>query len=249
MTLSQSARENGWATFPADVWNEHKGSPVGPHRFWIHCVEKYGGPILEVGCGNGRWLLPLSERGPGCEAVGVDINEELIATARQRAQQRAEAGRQVNANFVVGDVVQLDLGRTFPLVIMTSWTFDILLTQDDQIAFLERVREHLRPGGAFAFNAPIPFHTHRAIVEKGVRWQMPARTNYPSGTYDPVSQVVTRRQYDAAPIQYRYTSLSEFQLLFRLTGFKLVEIYGDDEDMRPFTGRAGNDYTVIAERA
>ncbi len=55
--------------------------------------------------------------------------------------------------------------------------------------------------------------------------------------------------HNVHPIKLRHTSLSELELLFRLTGFRLVEIYGDDEDMRPFTGAADNEYTVIAERA
>jgi len=252
MALSQSARENGWRTFPADVWNEHKGEPVGPYRFWVHCLEKYGGPILEVGCGNGRWLLPLAEHGPGCEVVGVDINEALIATARRRAQETADAGRPVNATFVVGDIVQLDVGRAFPLVIMTSWTFQVLLTQEDQLAFLQQAREHLRPGGAFAFNLFIPFHRQRGLTEKDGLYHWPPNPNYHNGaprSYDPTSQVETMVEHNVHPIKLRHTSLSELELLFRLTGFRLAEVYGDDEDMRPFTGKCDNDYTVIAERA
>ena len=161
MALSQSARENGWMSYPADLWNERKPCPVGPHRFWVHCIEKYGGPILEVACGNGRWLIPLAERSPGYEVVGVDINSEFIATARRHVEERRADGVDLDATFLVGDIVHLDLGRTFPLAIMTSWTFCVLLTQDDQIAFLERVREHLRPGGAFAFNLCVPSWRHR----------------------------------------------------------------------------------------
>jgi len=252
MALSQSARENGWASYPADAWNEYKGGPVGPYRFWTHCLEKYGGPVLEVGCGNGRWLTPLAEHEAGCEVVGIDINESLIGTARQRVEQRRATGVELDATFLVGDIVQFDLGRTFPLAIMTSWTFQVLLTQDDQIAFFERVRRHLRPGGAFAFNLFIPFHRQRGLVAKDGVYQWPPDPAYHDGTprtYDPTLQIENMRDHNVHPIKLRHTSLSELKLLFRLTGFRLVEIYGDDEDMRPFTGTADNDYTVVAERA
>jgi len=42
--------------------------------------------------------------------------------------------------------------------------------------------------------------------------------------------------------------LSEFKLLFQLTGFEIVEMYGDDDDMRPFTGKNDNDYTIVVKR-
>ena len=252
MPLSQSAIENGWRSYPADAWNQRKPAPVGPHRFWTHCLDKYGSPILEVACGNGRWLFPLAQHGPGHQVVGVDINEALIATARRHAQQMADAGTPVDATFVVGDVVHLDLGRTFPLAIMTSWTFQVLLTQDDQVAFLQRLREHLRPGGAFAFNVFIPFHRQRGLTSEDGVYRWPPNPNYHSGaprTYDPTSQVETLVDHNVHPIKLRHTSLAELELLFRLTGFRLVEIYGDDEDMRPFTGRRDNDYTIVAQRA
>jgi SAM-dependent methyltransferase len=251
MKMSQSARENGWMSYPADRWNEHKPAPVGPHRFWTHCAERYGGPILEVACGNGRWLFPLAEHGPGYAVVGIDINPGFIASARQFAEKRADAGHAVDATFHVGDIVRLDLGRTFPLAIMTSWTFQVLLTQEDQLSFLERLREHLLPGGAFAFNLFIPFHRQRGLVEKDGLWQWPPNPDYHGGTprtYDPLAQIEAMNDHNVHPIKLRHTSLSELKLLFRPTGFRIVEIYGDDEDMRPFTGKRDNDYTILAER-
>jgi hypothetical protein len=44
------------------------------------------------------------------------------------------------------------------------------------------------------------------------------------------------------------TTLAELRLLFRVSGFEIVEMYGDADDMRPFTGKADEDYTLIAER-
>jgi len=46
----------------------------------------------------------------------------------------------------------------------------------------------------------------------------------------------------------RLTNLPELELLFRLTGFEIVETYADADDMRPFTGVCSDDYTVVAAR-
>ena len=133
MKLSHSARENGWMTYPVAMWNESKPAPLPmeEHPFWTQCAAKYGGPILEAACGNGRWLIPLAEYGPGYEAVGIDVNEGLVKSARRLVKEKRDGGSDISAEFMVGDIVDLDLGRKFPLAIMTSYTWSILLTQEN----------------------------------------------------------------------------------------------------------------------
>lgn len=58
------------------------------------------GPVLDLGCGTGRWSVELARR--GWDVVGVDVVPKAIRAARQRAQ---EAG--VDVDFVEGDVTQL----------------------------------------------------------------------------------------------------------------------------------------------
>ena len=202
-----------------------------------------------MACGNGRWLIPLAEL--RYEVVGVDINQGFITSAQRLVKERTAAGHKLNASFHVGDIVNLNLGRTFRLAIMTSYTFNVLLTQEDQLSFLQRLREHLLPGGAFAFNLFIPFHRQWGLIEKDGVYEWPPNPRYHGGalrTYDPVSQIEILPVEGLYPTKLRHTSLSELKLLFRLTGFEIAEMYGDDEDMRPFTGKADNDYTIIAER-
>ena len=67
-------------------------------------------------------------------------------------------------------------------------------------------------------------------------------------SYDPQTQIETMLAFGEHPIKGRHTSLSELQLLSRLTGFEITEMYGDAEDMRPFTGGPDNDYVIIVER-
>lgn len=57
-------------------------------------------PVLDLGCGTGRWSVELAQR--GWKVVGIDVVPRAIRAARQRAQ---DAG--VDASFVVGDVTEL----------------------------------------------------------------------------------------------------------------------------------------------
>jgi len=250
MRLSKSGRESGWIPYPVEIWDTSRP----PRRiedilFWRYCAEKYGDPILDLCCGNGRYAIPLAEL--GYEVLGVDINQGMISSAQRWAEKRSEAGHILKASFQVGDIVNLSLGRTFRLAIMPGWSFQVLLTQEDQVSFLRRLHKHLMPGGAFAFNLFIPFQRQRGLMEKDGVYEWPPDPSYHAGaprTYDPVSQVETLVESDVHPIRLRHTSLSELKLLFLLTEFEIAELYGDDEDMRPFTGKGDNDYTMVARR-
>ena len=46
-----------------------------PH--YLRAAKAYGGPILELGAGLGRTLLPLVDEGFNC--VGIEHNELMVA--------------------------------------------------------------------------------------------------------------------------------------------------------------------------
>lgn len=52
---------------------------------------------LDIGCGAGELSLALARGHPGSEVIGLDISEDLIAAARERA------GNLPNASFLVAD--------------------------------------------------------------------------------------------------------------------------------------------------
>jgi SAM-dependent methyltransferase len=96
-----------------------------------------GGAILDIGCGPG-WTSLLLARA-GFRVVGVDISERMIEIATERS-----ALENSPAEFVVGDMEDLDLGRgDFDGVLF----FDCLHHCPHYPAALKRACAHLRPGG------------------------------------------------------------------------------------------------------
>ena len=81
---------------------------AAPHlEWWYTRLAEAGelGPekrLLDLGCGTGRFTIPLAAR-TGCEAVGLDNSVEMLA----RAQAKDESGC---VAWVKGDLTQL----TFP---------------------------------------------------------------------------------------------------------------------------------------
>lgn len=240
MKESQSAWLNGWQSYPAERWNSERSvTLVHDVPFWEYCAQKYGDPILDVACGNGRVSIPLAEK--GYKVTGIDLNEGLIESAKEYLTKK---DGKLDVDFIVGDIVDFRIEKSFGLAIMPDWSFQVLLTQEDQLSFLRRLWSHLRPKGGFAFNFFIPFKRLLGAKPNNATFDMPQIGS--SCTFDPITQVEPDRKGEVE-IKIRHTTLSELELLFRITGFKIVEKYGDI-DRRPFSAKGDNDYMIITEK-
>ena len=101
--------------------------------------------VLDLGCGTGGHVLPLSER--GYEMTGVDMSQTMLDQAQRKAE---EAGS--GAVFLHGDVRDVEVGRTFDAVISMFAVMGYQATEDDLAAAFATARRHLEPGGLFLFD-------------------------------------------------------------------------------------------------
>lgn len=93
--------------------------------------------VLDAGCGTGRVALELARR--GVEAVGVDVDPSMLATARQRGPElRFEEADLADPGF--------DLGRTFDVVVMAG-NVPLFTPPGTQAAVVAGCARHVTPGG------------------------------------------------------------------------------------------------------
>jgi ubiquinone/menaquinone biosynthesis C-methylase UbiE len=124
----------------------HAAMPsLGPDaQFYETLAAEIGGPVLEVGCGTGRVLLPIAAR--GIECAGIDASPAMLDECRRKPGAGAIA-------LSCARMQSFDLGkRRFRLVYSAFRAFQHLETVDDQLACLARVRAHLEPDGVLAFD-------------------------------------------------------------------------------------------------
>lgn len=92
-----------------------------------------GRTVVDAGCGSGRAVAELAER--GAHAIGVDLNPEMIATARERC---------TTGEFHVGDACALPLATGS----VAGYRADkVLHTLDDPARAVAEARRVLAPGG------------------------------------------------------------------------------------------------------
>lgn len=91
--------------------------------------------VLDAGCGTGRVARELAHR--GVDVVGVDLDPDMLATARRRSPE---------LRWVEGDLAAVDLRRTFDVAVAAGNVM-ILLTPGTEGAVIANLAHHLRPGG------------------------------------------------------------------------------------------------------
>jgi SAM-dependent methyltransferase len=100
--------------------------------------------VLDVGCGSGSHLVGLAER--GFRGVGVDLSDEMVQVALDKARQSG-----LPLTFCQANLHGLPFPPLFDAVI-SFYVMSSFLNAVDFGMALQGVRKVLRPGGLFVFN-------------------------------------------------------------------------------------------------
>jgi len=129
-------------------------------KMYLGLAAKHGEPVLELGCGTGRLLIPLAAAGH--MVTGIDLSGDMLARCQEKLAAEGEATAE-RASLVQGDIRRFELGRKFNLIMAACNTILHCTTISDLLAVFARAREHLAPGGVFAVDFSIP--NVKAMIE------------------------------------------------------------------------------------
>jgi SAM-dependent methyltransferase len=232
--------------------------------FYVEMARAGNGPVLEVGCGTGRILLPCARA--GANVVGLDLSAPMLQVLRGSLA-RETADVQARVRVVEGDMRAFDLGERFGLITMPFRSFQHALTQEDQVATLRCVRRHLAEGARFVldlFNPSIPFlgdpaWAHLPISEP--QFEMPdgrkVTRSYRVVNRDFINQrqdveflmdVVApdgTAEHRAEVFTIRYLFRFEAQYLLEREGFEIEALYCDYE-RTPYGKQYPGDLVFVA---
>lgn len=206
---------------------------------YLSFAEKYGAPVLDLGCGAGRVSIALARK--GFDVWCLDISKELLDIARKKVKNSFAS----KTHFVRADMRDFNLSIKFNLAIIANNTFLHLLSEYDQRSALTNIIHHLSEKGIlvidifnpdqkmlgqdayfFKNNQPIKHENSLIIV-----------SSYGKTIFDK-QMIRVRKRY----IEYkngikvneitwsfylRYMYKDELEDLLKAIGFKVIKTLGD----------------------
>ena len=125
-----------------------------------------GGLVVDLGCGTGLLARELIDAGYG--VFGVDISEDMIEIARERAPE---------AEFRVGSLFEVGIPRSKAVTAISevlNYLFDAENEERGLDLLFRRVHDALAPGGVFIFDVlgpgQVPPGTKAKGFSVGVDW-------------------------------------------------------------------------------
>ena len=232
--------------------------------FFLDYAKMTGGPVLELGCGTGRVLLPTAAA--GIEIVGLDNSRYMLDVCKARiAVQPPEVRGRITLHH--SDMRHFNLDWSFALITIPFRSFQHLISTDDQLSCLTSCRRHLDRGGLFILDIFDPFLPFLIDENRKQEFGSDDEFELADGRRVVVKQrdleVHHTEQYlDSEMIFYvthpdgrqerlvhqfkmRYLFRYEVEHLMARTGFEIEDIFGN-YDRQPFGTRRPQELIVVA---
>lgn len=104
---------------------------------------------VDLACGTGSVALLLAQR--GLQVTGVDMSEEMLCVAAQKAQNREN-----RPLFVCQRLQELQLPKGIDLAVCALDSLDYITDPADCAEAIRRIYKALNPGGCFIFDVNTP---------------------------------------------------------------------------------------------
>lgn len=207
-----------------------------------------GQRVLDCPCGYGRHSLRLAAR--GYRVVGVDINGEELAAARQGAQHLPYM------DFIKKDMRHLRFEREFDAVVNMFYSFGFFLSDEENIHALGRLHQALRPGGKLLMHTDVNLPrllsgtyklSERRTLQSGKRLEIAEHYDPDSKRVHGTWTIVDRDggAHALTPYSMRVYTFEEFAEWCCSVGFRKVTGYGDWQ--RTPLDPTSEDMIVVAE--
>ncbi|MCD8019744.1 MAG: class I SAM-dependent methyltransferase [Clostridiales bacterium] len=218
-----------------------------PYETWADYIQnvlkKYhidDGLMLELGCGTGKMMSLMAEK--GYDMIGVDSSVDMLQLARERTQNLPGSFL-----YLLQDMRAFELYGTVRSVISVCDSVNYITEEEDLTQVFRLVNNYLDPGGIFVFDFNTEYK-YRDVVGDSViaedrddvsfiwynEYDEEEHLNYIDLSIFVQEQQDLFRKYQEQHIQKGYT-LEQMKRLIRAGGLCYLEAYDE------YTGRCAHD--------
>jgi SAM-dependent methyltransferase len=220
-------------------------------EWYLNKVDQYGGPVLDLCCGTGRFSLMLACQ--GFEVTGIDQSIGMLNLFKKKLKSQSSEVRQ-RIQIENQRMTDFQLDHKFKTVICCDAFFHNL-TVEHEIKCLRRIADHLLPDGRLIFNIHNPNcnfilkskQSGGKIFEERGRYELPDGSGIllveQATATDIDAQMtiatlrLTRLDLEGRPVEVaesgwktRYLFKYEAIHLLHRCGFKVEKVVGDYEN-------------------
>lgn len=214
--------------------------------FLLDQASQTGGPILELGCGSGRLLVPLARA--GFDVTGIDMSAEMLARARLRlAAEPPLVNKRVE--LIEGDITTLDYSRMISRYGLIVFGYNTFMHLDETRAgrTIRRIKPALAPGGRLILDLENPIalaamaNDPDFVLEDTLQDEITGETIRQYTAYEALpgeqaidvtwvyeSTATDRTDATSTQVRLRYHYLypHQVELMLGLVGLRLLGFYG-----------------------
>jgi len=235
--------------------------------FWVDLAKDSGGPVLELGCGTGRVLVPVARA--SVEITGLDLSGRMLDVCRMHLAQEPDEV-QSRVQLVQADMAHFNLGGQFKLVTAPFRSFQHLLEVEEQLSCLACAHRHLSSGGRLVMDVFNP-SMERLVEERYLqefgeepeflmpdgrkvvrRHRLVSRDYFSQKVEGDIIYNIThadgRKERQLQRFQMRYLFRFELEHLLARSGFSVEQVFADFK-RSPYGSQYPGDLVFVAQKA
>lgn len=237
----------------------------GDVKFYVGLAVESKGPVLEIGCGTGRVLIPTARK--GINITGLDNSKEMLRLCQNKLNGEPSEVRD-RVKLVHVDMRDFNLKREFSLATIPFGPFNSLVSVKEQLNCLNCVKRHLHHNGVLVLDLFYPSSKEFASGEEGfvakTPFKMPDDRIVTWGIHfnsvDYHEQIIHEEMFydvsypDGHEERLVYSSLLRYfypyeaEHLLARSGFKVESVYADFTK-EPFGSKYPSELILKARKA
>ena len=205
--------------------------------------------VREDFCGTASMCCEWVRRRKKNTAVGVDLDPEVLAWARENNLARLKPEARERVSLIEADVFEVQTPQPFDVVLAMNFSYQLFMTREKLGAYFRKVREALVDDGILFLDAFGGYDTYREIKEK--RKYKGYKYIWEHASYNPIDGRMVCHIHFAFPdgsrlkrafsYEWRMWTLPELRDLLVEAGYSRVTVYWEETD--PETGEGAGVYS------